>query len=442
MEVKTRFERPTKLGQAIVPGLPLLPHGVERYVVPGGGSRGIKIDKGDEITVVDREGLQLGEMVFFAPDGSSDAGMIGAKGSGQAEHLINLLNSGDLSGRKVLIALETSGFDIKNGDAIRIFEEGSNSGDNVDFFASSDGLLIVSAPGEKMLPQAQNGSTELIVYVRRSNPGQGKGGLAPPDPLADPILDLNIQPGSATAYEVKKGEYIQVLDVQGRECSDFQAFSLRALDRGLERDIDPTTTRSLMGSLYPTPGIFSKYWTSDQEALIESTLFSPELAPVDFYDAAITSYLKRVCHLSAFEISRRESGVIPLGVLGRHDPGLVGIGANGGAIRPSSGYAFSFIQKQIDHAVSNAVAGKPLAVGVPHSAFELWMDRIFLAVLRRHPELAPDIFTAMAAALNGDEFARFLSGEAGLKTWAKVITAMPKIPFLWGLMHPEAEAAA
>ena len=269
MEVKTRFERPTKLGQAIVPGLPLLPHGVERYVVPGGGSRGIKIDKGDEITVVDREGLQQGEMVFFAPDGSSDAGMIGAKGSGQAEHLINLLNSGDLSGRKVLIALETSGFDIKNGDAIRIFEEGSNSGDNVDFFASSDGLLIVSAPGEKMLPQAQNGSTELIVYVRRSNPGQGKGGLAPPDPLADPILDLNIQPGSATAYEVKKGEYIQVLDVQGRECSDFQAFSLRALDRGLERDIDPTTTRSLMGSLYPTPGIFSKYWTSDQEALIE-----------------------------------------------------------------------------------------------------------------------------------------------------------------------------
>ena len=269
MEVKTRFERPTKLGQAIVPGLPLLPHGVERYVVPGGGSRGIKIDKGDEITVVDREGLQLGEMVFFAPDGSSDAGMIGAKGSGQAEHLINLLNSGDLSGRKVLIALETSGFDIKNGDAIRIFEEGSNSGDNVDFFASSDGLLIVSAPGEKMLPQAQNGSTELIVYVRRSNPGQGKGGLAPPDPLADPILDLNIQPGSASAYEVKKGEYIQVLDVQGRECSDFQAFSLRALDRGLERDIDPTTTRSLMGSLYPTPGIFSKYWTSDQEALIE-----------------------------------------------------------------------------------------------------------------------------------------------------------------------------
>ena len=48
----------------------------------------------------------------------------------------------------------------------------------------------------------------------------------------------------------------------------------------------------------------------------------------------------------------------------------------------------------------------------------------------------------MAAALTGDEFARFLSGEAGVKTWIKVIMAMPKIPFLWGLMHPEAKAVA
>ena len=65
MEVKTRFERPSKAGQAIIPGLPILPHGVERHVVPGGGSRGIRIDKGDEITVVDREGLQPAEMVFL-----------------------------------------------------------------------------------------------------------------------------------------------------------------------------------------------------------------------------------------------------------------------------------------------------------------------------------------------------------------------------------------
>ena len=57
--------------------------------------------------------------------------------------------------------------------------------------------------------------------------------------------------------------------MKGRECTDFQAFSLRSLDRGIEREIDPTTTRTLMGSLYPGPGLYSKYYTVDHEPLLE-----------------------------------------------------------------------------------------------------------------------------------------------------------------------------
>ena len=70
-------------------------------------------------------------------------------------------------------------------------------------------------------------------------------------------------------YEVRAGQLIQIVDVKGRECTDFQAFSLRALDRGTEREIDPTTTRTLMGSLYPGPGLFSKYFSVDHEPLLE-----------------------------------------------------------------------------------------------------------------------------------------------------------------------------
>ena len=208
-------------------------------------------------------------MVFFDPLGRSDAGMLGAKGSGKAEYLINLLSSGDQSGLKVLRALEKTNFDIRKGNAIRIFTEGSKASDFVEFIASSDGLLIIAAPGEHMLPEAQNFPTELIVYIKRADPAILKGGMLPPDPLADPLVDKNIQPGEAKSYEVKEGDYIQILDVQGRECSDFQAFSLRELDKGVEREIDPTTTRSLMGALYPSPGIFSKYWTLDHEPLVE-----------------------------------------------------------------------------------------------------------------------------------------------------------------------------
>jgi aminomethyltransferase len=262
------FERVTAQGAARVPGLPILPHGTERHPVPGGGSRALRIEAGDEIWVVDREGLQPAELVFFAPDGRSDAGLIGGRAAGRPLGLQRALVA-DPSGRRVLKALDAAGFDLGRAEAIRLFAEGSRAGDRVQLHAQSDGLLIVCAPGEPMEPGAQTPPTEIIVYIRRANPGPAKGGLAPPDPLADPLLDLNIQPGEAKAYEVRAGQYIQILDVQGRECSDFQAFALRALDRGLEREIDPTTTRSLTGQLYPKPGIFSKYWTVDHEPLVE-----------------------------------------------------------------------------------------------------------------------------------------------------------------------------
>ncbi len=268
MSVTPVFETPYERAGVVTPGLPILPPGVERHPVPGGGSRAVEIEAGDEITVLDREGLQPAELVVFTPDGRSDPGVIGAEGGGPATGLQAALLA-DRSGARVRAALDRAGFDLSQARAVRVFAEGSRAGDLATFHASAGGLLIVCAPGGPMAPEAQDAPTELVLYIRRANPGRGKGGRPAPPPLADPLTDLNIQPGEAKGYEVRKGEFIQILDIQGRECSDFQAFSLRALDRGLEREIDPTTTRSLMGSLYPAPGIFSKYFSVDHEPLVE-----------------------------------------------------------------------------------------------------------------------------------------------------------------------------
>ena len=173
---------------------------------------------------------------------------------------------------------------------------------------------------------------------------------------------------------------------------------------------------------------------TQRRALVESTLFSPSLVSEDFYDKAIKHYLANHLGCTDYTIERRERGVIPMASLQQHDSDLTGIGANGGAIRPSSGYAFSFIQKQIDQISSNAKPGKPLRVKKPHSRFELLMDQIFLRVIRRQPALAPVIFTSLARYLNGDEFACFLSGEATAKIWLKVVFAMPKWPFLFAFL--------
>ena len=269
MNVKPIFETPFERKGIITPGVPILPKGTERHPIPGGGSRALAIYAGDQICVLDFDGLQPGELVFFAPDKTSSAGYLGAKGSGKPKGVIDTLANGSESGHKVLNALQKSGFDLSIGDGIKVFSEGSYPGDMVQFTAECDGLLIVATVGNYMPADSQKTLTDLIVYIKRNEFKLSEEEILPPEPLANPILDINIQPGVAETYEVKKGQFIQVLDVKGRECSDFQAFSLRALDQGLERDIDPTTTRSLMGNLYPAPGIFSKYWSVDQEPLVE-----------------------------------------------------------------------------------------------------------------------------------------------------------------------------
>jgi aminomethyltransferase len=60
-----------------------------------------------------------------------------------------------------------------------------------------------------------------------------------------------------------------VIDVEGRQCSDFLAFGAARLEAGIERGLDPATTRSLMGAAYPTPGLYSKFFDQDMQPLVE-----------------------------------------------------------------------------------------------------------------------------------------------------------------------------
>ena len=63
MEPVNFIERPTQLRGAVVPGLPVLPPGIERHPVPGGGTRAIELLAGDRFRVLDREGMQPAEIV-------------------------------------------------------------------------------------------------------------------------------------------------------------------------------------------------------------------------------------------------------------------------------------------------------------------------------------------------------------------------------------------
>ena len=60
-----------------------------------------------------------------------------------------------------------------------------------------------------------------------------------------------------------------MIDVEGKQCSDFLAFHRQRLEDGVERGLDATVTRSLTGNAYPTPGLFGKFYDADMNPLVE-----------------------------------------------------------------------------------------------------------------------------------------------------------------------------
>ena len=120
-----------------------------------------------------------------------------------------------------------------------------------------------------MRPETQDTATDIELRITRAAPGGGKLADVLPEPLADPIHDLRIRAATASAYLVRAGEWIQVIDVSGRQCTDFQAFSARKVEKGLAHALDFTVTRTLLGRSYPAPGLPSKAFDLEFEPLVE-----------------------------------------------------------------------------------------------------------------------------------------------------------------------------
>ena len=242
---------------------------IERYRVAGGGSVVFRVFGGDRLQIVDVEGRQPGEILAFA-EGRCDVKMLNVAANGQGKGLKQILGSEEPSVERFKARLKRYQLSLYDLSSVDLFDADSRAGEQATFTAAMDGVVIVAAPGGAMTPNEQTPPTDLEVFVERNDSSRTLEEIPDlPDPLADPRIDLRIVKRTATAYEVKAGEWIQIIDVEGRECSDFQAFSVAMLDKGIERCLDPTTTRSLVGQCYPQPGLMAKYYDQDMRPLIE-----------------------------------------------------------------------------------------------------------------------------------------------------------------------------
>lgn len=86
-----------------------------------------------------------------------------------------------------------------------------------------------------------------------------------PPPLGEVVAEYRIDPATAIAYQVKAGQYIQIIDVEGTQCSDFLAFA----GEQFAEEIDGTVTRTLNGVSVPQAGLHSKYFSQTMQPLVE-----------------------------------------------------------------------------------------------------------------------------------------------------------------------------
>ncbi len=259
---------PDILPRVLQPGLRLLPAGTERYRVRGGGAAVIPLSAGDKLRVIDCEGRQTCEIAVFDRSGESSADLLGVETKARAVAIPSLLHTRTDDAQAVSAALRRRNISLENANAIRLFEGDSLAGEQQGFTAEQDVICIVAAPGGPMAVDSHNPPTDLVLFVERAIVEENPSPVLP-DPLAEPRLDIRVDRCTARSYEVYAGEYIQIIDVEGRECSDFQAFNRGGLDRGIERCLNATTTRTLMGAAYPGPGLFAKFYDMDMQPMVE-----------------------------------------------------------------------------------------------------------------------------------------------------------------------------
>ena len=245
-----------------------LPPGLERYVVKGGGSGVFALEAEDGLELSLLEGGQAIEVVAFSPTGLSDLAALGLTGTEAPLGLQEILSGVSEDAERVRYGLKRRGLDLGHTKAARLFAPDAPAGSTLSLHAARPVTVVVGAPSSRMLVWDQSPATDVQVFIRRARP-LPLGEYRLPDPLAEPRIELTIDIASAQSFEVFAGEYIQIIDVAGRQCSDFLAFQRRGLDREQVFGLDATTTRSMLGRAYPQPGLYSKFFDRDRTALVE-----------------------------------------------------------------------------------------------------------------------------------------------------------------------------
>jgi lycopene beta-cyclase len=182
---------------------------------------------------------------------------------------------------------------------------------------------------------------------------------------------------------------------------------------------------------------------SPHRALVEDTSFGVVAVPSAQRRLALEQDLAGRLGAERWRIRYEERGKVPMSTrrVSLHPGAHVhAIGTAGGAVRPSSGYAFSRIQAHCS-AIADAVAGgRPLPARIG-SRRRSGMDAIFLRALADRPEQFGDLFVRLAERTGPAAFARFMADASTPADEAQIVAGLLGRRFLLPAARAQVRAA-
>ena len=181
---------------------------------------------------------------------------------------------------------------------------------------------------------------------------------------------------------------------------------------------------------------------TNNEALIEYTLFSKKTLKKNEYEIELKKYISKYLNIENYKIIHKEFGIIPMSLAQfernhKLSKSIINIGTTGGYTKASSGYTFQFIQKNSELIIQNLLKNtRPSPKkNIRDKMFE-WYDRTLIEVLISKQMEGKEVFTIMFKKNNIDKILSFLGNESSLKDDLKIMTSLPLLPFLKsGLKH-------
>jgi lycopene beta-cyclase len=171
---------------------------------------------------------------------------------------------------------------------------------------------------------------------------------------------------------------------------------------------------------------------SPYEALVEITVFSPDIYVDSMYEDTLNTYIKTHYANTKFAIQETERGQIPMtdslfSRLGTEGEVLIGTAA--GMVKASTGYAFKRITRDSQQLAEDINKRKKFRWASTKGRFRFY-DRLLLGIIAEDPLKGRFIFEELFKKMKMTTIFRFLDEETHLGEDILLFSKLPFAPFL------------